>query len=93
MDIAPIKLLSKVANKIAKKFTKRTGGSYVFDTEEKRIKALKWLPVENVWGKIRSTQSRSAITLMNGRKPDKVKEIALDMLLLLNQSEPLEKPN
>jgi len=50
VGIAPTKSLSKVANKIAKKFTERTGGSYVIDTEEKRIKALKWLPVEDVWG-------------------------------------------
>jgi len=50
VGIAPTKSLSKVANKIAKKFTDRTGGSYVIDTEEKRIKALKWLPVEDVWG-------------------------------------------
>ena len=50
VGIAPTKSLAKVANKIAKKFTERTGGCYVIDGEEKRIKALKWLPVENVWG-------------------------------------------
>jgi len=50
VGIAPTKALSKVANRIAKKFTDRTGGSYVIDTEEKRIKALKWLAVEDVWG-------------------------------------------
>jgi DNA polymerase V len=47
---APTKTLSKVANKIAKKFPKRTNGVYVIDTEEKRIKALKWTKIEDVWG-------------------------------------------
>lgn len=50
VGIAPTKALAKAANRIAKKFTVRTGGSYVIDTEEKRIKALKWLLVEDVWG-------------------------------------------
>lgn len=50
VGIAPTKALAKAANRIAKKFTARTGGSYVIDTEEKRIKALKWLPVDDVWG-------------------------------------------
>lgn len=47
---APTKALAKVANRIAKKFPDITNGSYVIDTEEKRIKALKWLPIEDVWG-------------------------------------------
>lgn len=50
VGIAPTKALAKAANHIAKKFTQRTGGSYVIDTDEKRIKALKWLPLEDVWG-------------------------------------------
>lgn len=50
VGIAPTKALSKVANKIARKFPKQTGGVYVIDTEEKRIKALKWTPIEKVWG-------------------------------------------
>jgi len=50
VGIAPTKALAKAANRIAKKFTARTGGSYVIDTEDKRIKALKWLPVDDVWG-------------------------------------------
>ena len=41
VGIAPTKALSKVANKIARKFPKQTGGVYVIDSEEKRIKALK----------------------------------------------------
>ena len=50
IGVAPTKALSKVANKIAKKFTKKTGGVYVLDTEDKRIKALKWTKIEDVWG-------------------------------------------
>jgi DNA polymerase V len=47
---APTKALSKVANKIAKKFPERTQGVYVIDSDEKRIKALKWTKIEDVWG-------------------------------------------
>ncbi len=50
IGIAPTKALSKVANRIAKKYPKQTGGVYIIDTEEKRIKALKWLAVDDVWG-------------------------------------------
>jgi len=50
IGVAPTKSLSKVANKIAKKYEKQTGGVYVISSEEKRIKALKWTKVENVWG-------------------------------------------
>lgn len=50
VGIAPTKALSKVANKIAKKFPERTQNVYVIDTEDKRVKALKWLPIEDVWG-------------------------------------------
>ncbi|WP_457617559.1 Y-family DNA polymerase [Lutibacter sp.] len=50
IGIAPTKALSKVANRIAKKFPKETGGVYVIDSEDKRIKALKWLAVGDIWG-------------------------------------------
>lgn len=50
IGFAPTKALSKVANKIAKKFPERTDSVYVIDNEDKRIKALKWLPIEDVWG-------------------------------------------
>ncbi len=50
VGIAPTKALSKVANRIAKKFPKETNSVYVIDSEEKRIKALKWLQIEDVWG-------------------------------------------
>jgi DNA polymerase V len=50
VGMGPTKALAKVANKVAKKFTEQTKGCYVIDTEEKRIKALKWLPIEDVWG-------------------------------------------
>ncbi len=47
---APTKALSKVANHIAKKFPERTKGVYQIDSDEKRIKALKWLKIGDVWG-------------------------------------------
>lgn len=50
VGIAPTKALCKVANKIARKFPDQTKGSYLIDSEEKRIKALKWLKIEDVWG-------------------------------------------
>lgn len=50
VGIAPTKALAKVANRIAKKYPKETKGTYVIDTEEKRLKALKWLAVEDIWG-------------------------------------------
>lgn len=50
VGIAPTKSLSKVANKIAKKFLEKTGNVYLIDNDEKRIKALNWLPIEDVWG-------------------------------------------
>ena len=50
VGFAPTKALAKVANKIAKKFHQRTENVYVIDSEEKRIKALKWTKIEDVWG-------------------------------------------
>ncbi|MEK9612930.1 MAG: Y-family DNA polymerase [Flavobacteriaceae bacterium] len=50
VGMAPSKALAKIANKIAKKFTEKTKGVYCIDTEEKRIKALKWTSIGDVWG-------------------------------------------
>ena len=50
VGLAPSKALAKIANKIAKKFTVKTAGVYCIDTEEKRIKALKWTSIGEVWG-------------------------------------------
>jgi len=61
VGIAPTKALSKVANKIARKFPKETKGVYVIDSEEKQIKALKWIKLEDVWGIGRALQKRLAI--------------------------------
>ncbi|WP_100611163.1 Y-family DNA polymerase [Confluentibacter lentus] len=58
VGIAPTKALSKVANKIARKFPNQTNGVYVIDSEEKRIKALKWMKIEDVWGIGRQLQKR-----------------------------------
>ena len=50
IGIATTKSLAKVANKIAKKFTPQTGGVYVMDSEEKKMKGLKWTKIDDVWG-------------------------------------------
>ena len=50
IGIAPTKALAKVANRIAKKFPNQTKGVYLLNSEEKRIKALKWLKIQDVWG-------------------------------------------
>lgn len=50
IGFAETKALSKVANKIAKKYQERTQGVYVIDSEEKRTKALKWTKISDVWG-------------------------------------------
>ena len=50
VGIAPTKVLAKVANRISKKFPSKTKGVYLINSEEKRIKALKWLKVKDVWG-------------------------------------------
>ena len=50
IGIAPTKALSKIANKIAKKFPERTQHVYVLDSDEKREKALKWTAITEVWG-------------------------------------------
>lgn len=50
IGIAPTKALAKVANRVAKKYPSQTENVHVMDTEEKRIKALKWLDIEDVWG-------------------------------------------
>jgi len=50
IGLAPSKSLAKIANKIAKKFNQRTQGVYCIDTEEKKMKALKWTQISHVWG-------------------------------------------
>lgn len=49
VGVAPTKSLAKVANRIAKKFPDLKG-CHIIDTEALRLKALKWLPVDDVWG-------------------------------------------
>jgi len=58
VGIAPTKALSKVANKIARKFPKETGGTFVIDSDEKRTKALKWTKIKDVWDIGRQLQKR-----------------------------------
>lgn len=51
IGIAPTKTLSKIANRIAKKFpNKFSDGICILDTPEKIEKALRWLDIGDVWG-------------------------------------------
>ena len=50
VGIAPTKALCKIANKIARSNLKQSKGICVIDSEENRIKALKWTKIGNVWG-------------------------------------------
>ena len=50
IGIAPTKALSKVANRIAKKFPEKTNGIHLIDSDKKKLKALKWLKIKDVWG-------------------------------------------
>ncbi|MDF2931198.1 MAG: Y-family polymerase [Chryseobacterium sp.] len=50
IGMAETKTLAKVANKIAKKYHVKTGSVYMIDTPEKIEAALKWFPLEDVWG-------------------------------------------
>ena len=50
VGIAPTKALSKVANKIARKFPEKTNGFYVITSDEQRIKTLQWTDIRSVWG-------------------------------------------
>lgn len=50
IGVAETKTLAKIANRIAKKYPERTNSVYIIDCEEKRIKALKWIKTEDIWG-------------------------------------------
>jgi DNA polymerase V len=50
VGIAPTKALSKVANKIARKYPVETNGVYVIDSEIKTTNALKWTKIKDIWG-------------------------------------------
>jgi len=65
VGIAPTKALSKVANKIARKFPKQTNGVFIIDTDQKRVKALKWIKIKDVWGIGRRLQKRLKIKNIN----------------------------
>lgn len=49
IGLAPTKTLAKMASKFGKKY-KAYQGCCMIDTDEKREKALKLLPIEDVWG-------------------------------------------
>ena len=66
IGIAPTKALSKVANKIAKQLKTKTNGVYIIHSDERRIKALKWTKIKDVWGigkgYFKSLQSKNVTT-------------------------------
>lgn len=86
VGFAPTKALSKVANRIAKKFQDRTQGIYVIDTDEKRIKALKWTKIEDVWGigsrLSKKMQARSILTAYDFTLPQNESYIKKEMGVL-----------
>ena len=49
IGLAPNKTLAKIASKLAKKY-KEYRHCCIIDNDENRIAALKWLPIEDVWG-------------------------------------------
>ncbi len=49
IGLAPNKTLAKIASKLAKKF-KEYRHCCIIDEDYKRIAALKWLPIDDVWG-------------------------------------------
>mgnify|MGYP003671313017 CR=1 FL=1 len=66
IGFAPTKALSKVANRIAKKFPNQTDSVYIINNDTSRIKALKWLAIEDVWGIGRKHAKRlKAIQILN----------------------------
>ncbi len=50
VGIANTKALSKLANRIVKKYPEKTNHVYVIATEEQRIKALQWADIGTIWG-------------------------------------------
>ena len=50
IGLAPTKSLSKVANRIAKKYSSKTNGFYSINNDERRIKALKNISAGDIWG-------------------------------------------
>ena len=58
IGFAHTKVLSKVANRISKNFIDETQGVYAIESERKRIKALKWIKVKDIWGLGRKTSAK-----------------------------------
>ena len=92
VGIAPTKALSKVANNIAKKFSEKTGNVYVIDTDEKRIKALKWLAIEAVWGigyklakRLKAVEIQTAFDFVNCKEEWVKKEMGVVGLRLYKE--------
>ena len=50
IGIAPTKALSKIANKVARKYPMQTNDVYIINDESKRIKCLKKFSLKDIWG-------------------------------------------
>lgn len=50
IGIAPTKALCKLANQIAKRYPKETQGIHCINNAYLREKALRWVPIEEIWG-------------------------------------------
>jgi DNA polymerase V len=58
IGIGPTKALAKMANKMAKKFQKATGGVYVIDNQDTLINVLAFFRIGDVWGIGRAHEKR-----------------------------------
>lgn len=70
VGIAPTKALAKVANKIAKKYAAELQSVHWINSEDLRIKGLKWTEIHDVWG-IGRQHTKKLITLED-RKPERI---------------------
>jgi DNA polymerase V len=67
VGIAPTKVLSKVANRLAKKNKQATGGVVVLPTAARQREALECTPVEDIWGVGReSAKKLKLFNVLNG---------------------------
>jgi DNA polymerase V len=67
VGIAPTKVLSKVANRLAKKNKQSTGGVMVLATPAHQREALECTPVEDIWGVGReSAKKLKLFNILNG---------------------------
>ena len=74
IGLAPTKTLAKIASKLAKKYVAYKHCCMI-DTDNKRMKALEWCPIEDVWGigrryaaKLQALGCKTALDFANHHK-------------------------